>query len=379
MQRGPDALLLEGEPGIGKSTVWLAATAAAAERGFRVLTARPSAAESRLSYAALADLLSSVDRSTLEVLPKPQRRAVEAALLRGEDADQPVHGRATGAALLSVLEHLADDAPVVIAVDDVQWVDSASAAPIDFALRRVSARVGVVAAVRPGDLSGPALSMLLPAPARTVRVVLEPLDLPELHTLLRSRLGRSWPRPTMQRIHEISGGNPFHALELAGALCDGDLQEREPPLPRSLGQLVRERIRGLSSDVQALLVAAAALAEPTVKRVQSALAASPGTVEHLLAMAEKADVVGVDGHRITFTHPLLATAVHASPAADLRDLHRRLASVVSDPEQRARHLALAAVRADAETIEALDDPAARARARSAPSAAAELLDLATSP
>ena len=88
--KGPEALLLEGEPGIGKTTVWLAAVEAASQRGFRVLTARPSAAEAQLSYATLADLLSSVDGSALESLPDPQRRAIEAALLRSEAAGHPV-------------------------------------------------------------------------------------------------------------------------------------------------------------------------------------------------------------------------------------------------------------------------------------------------
>lgn len=377
VQQGPEALLFEGEPGSGKTTVWLAARAAAAERGFRVLTARPSAAEARLSYASLADLLASVETSALDALPKPQRRAIEAALLRSEDDDYSVDGRATGAAFLSIVEHLSDDAPVVLALDDLQWVDTSSAATMDFALRRVNARVGVIAAARSGGDSDPAPSIVLPAPSRTVRAVLEPLDLPELHTLLRSRLGRSWPRPAIQRIHDISGGNPFYALELARGMRAGATQERGSPLPRSLGQLVRERIHGLPVDVQALLVSAAALAEPTVERVQSAVSAGSETVEHLLAIAEKADVVRVDGHRIEFTHPVLAAAVYSSaPAAELRLLHRRLAGIVVDPEQRARHLALAAVSADAETVEALDDAAARARSRGAPSTAAELLDLA---
>ncbi|HEX6247077.1 MAG TPA: AAA family ATPase [Nocardioidaceae bacterium] len=377
VQRAPDALLLEGEAGIGKTTVWLAAVDQAADRGFRVLTARPSAAEARLSYACLADLLSSVDGSVLESLPRPQRRAIEAALLRSETADYPMDGRATGAAFLSVLEHLSDIAPVVLALDDLQWVDSSSAGAIDFALRRVSSRVGVIATVRSDGDVDPALTIALPAPGRTVRVSLEPLRLRELHTLLRSRLGRSWSRPTLQRIHDISGGNPFYALELARAMPVDDTREPGSPLPRSLGQLVRDRVHGLPVDVQALLLAAAALADPTVERVQRAVDTSPEAVEHLLGIAEKADVVRVDGHRVEFTHPVLATAVYSSASTgELRALHRRLARIVADPEERARHLALAAVRADPETVEALDDAAARARSRGAPATAAELLDLA---
>lgn len=377
VEQGPDALLFVGEPGIGKTTVWLAAIEAAGARGFRVLVARPSAAETQLSYACLADLLSSVEASLLEALPQPQRRAIEAALLRSGVAQYPMDGRATGAAFLTILEHLSDDAPVILALDDLQWLDSSSARTLDFTLRRVSSRVGVIATVRSDTDVDPARSIVLPAPSRTMRVGLEPLRLPEIHTLLRTRLGGSWPRPTLERILDISGGNPFYALEIARAMRVDDSHNQGLPLPRSLSELVRDRIRGLPIDVQTLLLAAAALADPTVERVQNALGQTPEAAEHLLGIAENADVVRVDGHLIEFTHPVLATAVYTSaPAGERRALHRRLARIVANPEERARHLALAAVRADPETVEALDDAAARAQSRGGSATAAELLDLA---
>jgi Cdc6-like AAA superfamily ATPase len=111
----PQALLLEGEPGIGKTTLWLAAVEQARQHGFRVLLCRPSAAEAQLSYASLADLLADVGDPVLESLPQPQRRAIDFVLLRADAEPAVADYRATGAALLSVVERLADEKPVLLA------------------------------------------------------------------------------------------------------------------------------------------------------------------------------------------------------------------------------------------------------------------------
>lgn len=119
----PCALVLDGEPGIGKTTLWLAAVGQARERGFRVLLARPAAAESQLAYASVADLFNEIDAAVWEVLPEPQRLAIERVLLWSTAADVATDRRAIGAALLSVVERLAHEAPLVLAVDDLQWVE----------------------------------------------------------------------------------------------------------------------------------------------------------------------------------------------------------------------------------------------------------------
>jgi hypothetical protein len=88
-------------------------------------------------------------------------------------------------------------------------------------------------------------------------------------------------------------------------------------------------------------------------------------------------VITIDGHRVRFTHPLLAVGVYAvAPPADRRGMHRRLAGIAADPEERARHLAQPTIHHDAETTAALDEGAVRARSRGAPAVAAELLELA---
>ena len=311
------------------------------------------------------------------ILPDPQRRAIDFVLLRGPAEPAVTDYRATGAALLSVLDRLADHTPVLLAIDDLQWMDSSTAQVADFALRRLSSPVAVLAALRsPGD-SDQELPLLQSDPDRIHRVRVGPLSLGALHQMLRTRTGSSFPRPALTRIAQISGGNPFYALELAWGTRREGPADPASPLPQTLAQLVRIRIDGIRPDVQPALLAAAALGEPTVELIQFALDTGPAEAERLLEAAEDYGVITLDGHRVRFTHPLLATGVYtaASPARR-RGMHRRLAELTADPEERARHIAQAATRLDAASAAALDQGAARARARGAPAAAAELLELA---
>jgi len=162
----PAGLVAEGEPGIGKTTLCLSAVELAEERGFQVLSARPAEAESVLAYASLADLLSGVDSSVLTDLPTPQRLAIDRVLLRAESEDLSTDQRAVGAGFVSVVELLAEKAPVLVAIDDLQWLDPSSRNVIAFAARRLSARVGVLGTVRTDpDERGSAASWLqLPQP-----------------------------------------------------------------------------------------------------------------------------------------------------------------------------------------------------------------------
>ena len=126
-------LCLEGRPGIGKTTLWRAGVALSRERGFRVLAATPAEAERSLSYAVLADLLEPVADEVFPSLPDPQRRALERVLLVAAD-DEPLDLRLVGAAVRTSLAVL--EGRVLVALDDVQWLDAASATALAFALRR---------------------------------------------------------------------------------------------------------------------------------------------------------------------------------------------------------------------------------------------------
>ena len=238
----PEILVLEGEPGIGKTTLWLAGAEQARERGFRVLSCRPSAAEARLSYASLADVLTGACDCVADALPGPQRRAINLVLLRADDDGVVSDHRAAGAALLSVLTRLAADMPVLLAIDDYQWVDTPSARVIEFAIRRLGARTGMLATLRTGERGGQEPWLGLPDPGRVRRVRVGPLSLGALHQMLHERTGRSFPRPALARIRQVSGSNPFFALELAGEAGSSRTGNPAAALPDTLTRLVRARI-----------------------------------------------------------------------------------------------------------------------------------------
>jgi len=373
----PSALVIEGEPGIGKTTLWSDAVGQAREHGIRVLSARPAPAESVLAYSSLADMLSDVGTDELADLPPPQRHAIDLVLLRADAAGEPTDQRAVAAGFLSIVVTLARQTPLLIAIDDLQWLDPSSALVVAFTARRLAGRVGVLAAVRTGADDGHDVSWLrLPSSERIQRITLRPLTVGALHAVVSDRLGRSFARRTMVRIHDISGGNPFYALELARAVADGTT-DIDGPLPTTLAELVRARIGSLDSGVHDVLLAAACTPAPTVKLLAQTVDSDAADVVRLLEDAERLGIIRIHGTYVHFTHPLLAWGVYGdADSARRRAMHRRLAEVVEEPEPAARHLALAATVGDEATLQILDEAAEMARMRGAPAAAAELVELA---
>jgi DNA-binding CsgD family transcriptional regulator len=369
----PSGLVIEGESGIGKTTLWLAGVEQARDDGFRVFTARVGQAESVLAYAAVADLLRDVDADVLAGLPDVQRVAVDRVLLRASSDDHATDQRVVAAAFAAVFDRLAAESPVLIAIDDLQWLDRSSRDVVAFAARRFKGRIGVLITERTQAEGGQALTWLqLSRPDGIDRMRVGPLSLGGLHMLISARLGRSFPRPTMVRIADASGGNPFFALEMARAMDVGS-SLAHTVLPSSLSELMRLRIGRLDTDARKLLLAAASLANPTVEL----LAEVTGVPVEVLGEAEAKGIIGIDGNVVRFTHPLLAQSVYADAGlAERRAMHRALATIVTEPELKARHMALASARADPDTLEALDAAAVSARARGAPAAAAELIELA---
>jgi hypothetical protein len=122
---GAVALVLEGDAGVGKTTLWEAGVSEAEDRGLRVLTARPAESEMALSFSAIGDLLDPILDAALAPLPPAQHRALSRALVLGEDEGSPPDPHAIGLALLNCLRTLAAEKPVVLAIDDVQWLDPA--------------------------------------------------------------------------------------------------------------------------------------------------------------------------------------------------------------------------------------------------------------
>ena len=231
----PAALLLEGEAGIGKSTVWRHGVELARANGFRVLETRPSESETALSFAGLGDLLGEAAYEVLPELPPPQARALEIALLLRDPGGAPPDQRGISTAFLGALRVLARRRSLLVAVDDVQWLDAPSLAVLEYAARRL--RDEPVALLLTRRLVGDDAPLTLERALgeRLSRVAIGPLSLGSLHRLLRERLEVPLPRPLLRRIHELSGGNPFFALELARAQTGAPGNQ----LPGTLGTLVR--------------------------------------------------------------------------------------------------------------------------------------------
>ena len=371
----PGALLIEGEPGIGKTTLWGAAIGEAESRGVRVLLARAAETEVQLSYAALADLVGADFEATRRALPPIQQRALAAALLRAE-TNELVQPRTIATAFVGVVASMADAAGVVVAVDDVQWLDPASAEALSFAARRLPPRVGLLL-TRRGDPADPpplGLDRALPE-GRLERLVPRPLSLGALHHLIHDRLGDAPPRPVLTRLSDASGGNPFLALEIARAQgSDWSAIAGGGPVlvPRDLQAIASERVGGLSAEGREASLAAAALSRPTRDLILRAVALEDADGAGLLD-AEEAGMLTTEGGRVRFTHPLLASAIYGAAGAERRRLlHGRLSEVVTDPEERARHLALSTTEPDDAVAAELERAAARAASRGAQQAASEL-------
>ncbi len=203
------ALLLEGAAGVGKSALWWSVIDLARERGMCVLVARPTSSDSGLTLSSLADLVSGVPAPVLDSLPPRQREAIDVALFRSFEPGRSTDPRALGAAFLSILERLRAERAVLLAVDDAQWVDVSSRSAISYAMRRIGHGCGLVATVRDDPAAGPQAWLDTGDVDSDRRLVVGPLGLAALHDMLRDRLGTAYPRPTMSRIAEASGGNPL--------------------------------------------------------------------------------------------------------------------------------------------------------------------------
>jgi DNA-binding CsgD family transcriptional regulator len=377
----PAALLIEGSAGIGKTTLWSAGIDLARQRGWWVLTCRPVQSEAPLSFSALGDLLGSVPEMALAELPRPQRQALDVALLRAEPGPDPPDQRAVAVAMLGVIRALAATAPVVVGVDDLPWLDRASAAVMEYALRRLTTEsAGLLATVAPGDPTSAPPPVKWSLPREWLQSLeVGPLGLEALGAMLRHKTGPPGGWPEVVEVHEASGGNPFYALELAAALGAGGHRRdagKPLPVPESLRPLVRRRLQALSPSGRDVALVAAAAACPTVELVLAAC-----SNDHLardgLESAEAAGVLQVTDNNVRFTHPLLrALSYSIATERERRRAHQCLAEATLASEERMRHLAFAAEGPDEQLASELAAAAQVAWLRGAAIAGAELADLA---
>ena len=341
----PGALVLTGGPGIGKTTLWEAGIAIARERGYRVLSARPSGAQAQLSFAALIDLFDGVSTGELAV-PAPQLAALEVALLRAEPPGEPPPSHAIALGFLGALRALGDGERLVVAIDDVQWLDAPSADALAFAVRRLAAEPVVYLLAR---RSGRPSSVERALDGGGVqRVPVGPLSLGATRRLLSERLGLSLSRQLLRRVVDSTLGNPLFALELAGVVADQELRARHLALAAD----------GPDETLAATVAAAAATASvrgarhEAVGLAEQALRLTPPgadvRADRLLALAEYLEMAG-ELQRITDLltpempslppGPLLARGwmllvegAHIETVPDYRrHLERALAESDSDP------------------------------------------------
>ena len=381
LESGPQALVLSGEAGIGKTVLWEEGVRRAARLFGPVLVHRSAEAEASLSFTGLSDLLAPVFDEVAPTLAPQRRRALEVALLLAEPGAEAPDPRAIGVALLDVLRTLAGERPVVVAFDDLQWLDSSSAGVLQIALRRLrDERVSILATVRRTPEVDTSLELEAAFPEeRLTRLALGPLSLGALHDLLRERIGLALTRPELVRVHEASAGNPFFALELGRELLRTGVRPAPGQalrVPESLHELLDGRLARLPTETGDIVLFAAALARPTIELVTAAHGNRDGVLE-ALDVAAREGVVELEGSSVRFAHPLLASISYENAAPwKRRAVHGALAGAVSDVEERARHMALSVVGPDALAASYLDEAAEHATARGAPAAAAELWELA---
>src|SRR5215204_4798237 len=360
------ALVLRGEAGIGK-TALLDDVVAHADAMTVVRTVGVES-ETELEFSALLDVCRPLLEHLTE-LPRQQADALRAVLGLGPAV--ALDRFATGAATLALLAAAAEVEPLLVVVDDAQWVDPESADALLFASRRLADdRVLVVFAVREGEerpFIAPGLASLR----------LEGLARDEAASLLARHA--SVPPGVAARLYEATGGNPLAMIELPALLSADQLAGAAPlqepiPVGPSVEQAFAGQAAALPDDSRRALLVAAVSGTGEVETVMAALDALRLDAA-ALEPAEDAGLVSVLEGRLEFRHPLVRSAVyHAAPPSERRAAHRALADVLVGParaEARAWHLAAAALRADEDAAQALEEACDRSCSHAARALALE--------
>ncbi|MFG2721197.1 AAA family ATPase [Streptomyces sp. NPDC048416] len=402
-------VLLTGPEGIGRSTLAHQVIADLSGRGHRVLRCSPSPAETDAPFLGLIDLLSDVTDDSLAALAAHERAVLDDTLLRSAPAPRAGRAAASGPvagrdalvlriAVRKVLALLCGAGPLLLAVDDVQWLDRPTADILTYCARHAGPGLSVLVTLRPGqapasspagpDYTGGAMD-LCPRPVRRIQV--PPMTVHEIADMLEWHDHPCWPRPLVARLHRASGGNPRTALVLSSALDERVRTEgvhgvhgvdgaalpdpAEPlPVPHSLRGPILDRVGALPVRARTTLIVAAAAVRPTVGLLRRAGRRHVGADLDLCVRHGLLRVLSASDHgAIRFMDPLTPMVLRAeTPYERLVDAHRALAEASDDAVERAHHVARLAAGPDPVVAAGLSDAAAAARRRGAPKTAARL-------
>ncbi|MHA6758654.1 AAA family ATPase [Streptacidiphilus sp. PAMC 29251] len=373
-------LRITGPAGIGRTTLVQALADEVEAQGATVLRCAPGPGDALLPFGALVDLLGPVREPSFDCLPPEPRAALREALLRG---GEPATGRgrlALRVAVAELLRGLTGDGPApLLVLDGVQWLDRPSAEVLSYvALRARALGLRMVSTERTGEPGSP---LLLPPPG-ALELTVPPLSLTAVEHLLAQHSAPGGgpgsspgadplPARLLRQIHEVSGGNPLYAL----ALSHSTTTTEGPQLPPTLRRSLLASADQLPPSTRAALLLAATAAGPSLGLLRAAGVSDPAAV---LAPAELLGLVGTgaDG-AVRFGHPMQRAALLADAGTPERlSAHARLAELVPDPVERARHRALAHPYPNRALSLLLAGAADAARAAGSPDTAYELAVLA---
>jgi DNA-binding CsgD family transcriptional regulator len=370
------ALVVRGEPGVGKSALLKEASAYASEQKFRLLDTTGVQSEARIAFAGLHQVLHPILEG-LDRLPAPQRGALRSAFGMDEGSAPDIFLVALAA--LELLSEAAAKTPIAVIVEDAHWLDRPTVDALTFVARRVHEEpILLLFAVREGfesRLAHAGLSqMMLTGLDEHEAAELLDLSAPEIPSKVRGRILKE------------AEGNPLALVELPLAL--GSLDEEEiltsPPIPitERLEHAFSARTSDLSIDSRALLLVAAVNDGDSVQEVLSAASIMRGASVSLdaLASAVAARLVDFDGTSLRFHHPLVRSAIYQSASIPQRQAaHAALADVLVDqPERRVWQRASSILGTDEEVAAELEDAARRAELRGATTVALVALERAAS-
>jgi DNA-binding CsgD family transcriptional regulator len=355
------ALVLRGEPGIGKSRLLAEAVATAYERGVTVLTTTGVQSEARLGFAGLHQLLRPV-RDRAAELPPIHQAALDAAFGL-VDGPAPEHFR-IAMATLDLLSEVADDTPLLLVVEDAHWLDRPTAEVLAFVARRLDSDAIVLLAATRDGYDSPLLDAGLP------QVRVDRLDDNASVSLLETTAG-GLPAAVRARVLREAAGNPLALLELpisarqnADDAAAGDL-----PLTERLERAFAARVSELPEETRLLLLVTALSDQHDVSEMLEAAAlvsGTPMTIE-MLEPAVRAGIVELDVRSVRFRHPLMRSAVRRSASvAQRRRAHEAFADILQgDPDRRVWHRAALLGGAHEDVALELEEAGGRARRRGA--------------